>query len=161
MRVLCADDVAAIEEHFARRRIDAGNRARDQNLSPEPLCLLQRTTGKFIAGYPAGKSQVVLDARRRPGLSTGRLALDDDRAQSFRSPINRRGEAGRPATDNRYIVFAEAGTGLQAEAICDIAHFGPIEHSSIGESQHRAVAIRRTGFRAKAPTVPAHRASTS
>ena len=103
-----ADDVAAVEEHFARRRIDARDGARDQDLRPEPPRLLERATGELVARDAARKSEIVLDPRRRPGLSAGRLALDDDRAQPFGRAVDRRGEAGRPAADDRDVVLVGA-----------------------------------------------------
>ena len=106
-----ADDVAAVEEHLARRRIDAGDRARDQDLRPEPPRLLQRAAGQLVAGDAAGKAEIVLDPRRRPGLSAGRLALDDDRAQPFGCAVDRRRKAGRPAADDRDVVFGGAWRG--------------------------------------------------
>src|SRR4029077_8067132 len=69
----CPDDVATVEKHFARRRIDARDGARDQDLRSEAPRLLECATGQLVARDPAGKSEIVLDPRGGPGLSTGRL----------------------------------------------------------------------------------------
>ena len=45
----CPDDVVTIEKHFARRWIDARDRARDKNFRPKPPRLLKCATGKFVA----------------------------------------------------------------------------------------------------------------
>src|SRR5260221_9760590 len=65
----CPNDVITIEKHFARLRIDAGDGACDQNFRPQPLRLPQGATGKFVSRDSAGKSKIVLNPRRRPGLS--------------------------------------------------------------------------------------------
>ena len=91
-----ADDVVAIEENLARRRIDASDRARDQNLRPESPRLLECATRELVARDAAGEAEIVLDARRCPGLTAGRLALDDQRCavpRTRRIPPPR----GRPA----------------------------------------------------------------
>src|SRR5947207_1582353 len=71
-------DVVAIEMNFTRSRIDASDRARDQNFRPEALCLLQRAARELVARNAAGEAEIVLDARRRSGLTTWSLALHDD-----------------------------------------------------------------------------------
>jgi hypothetical protein len=58
--------------------------------------------------------------------------------------VDRRGKAGRPAADNGDIVFGSACAGLQAEAIGEIAHVGPLDHRSIREPHHRTIVGRWT-----------------
>ena len=43
------DDVVAIEVNLTRCRIDASDRARDQNLRPEPPCLLECAARELVA----------------------------------------------------------------------------------------------------------------
>ena len=95
-----AQHVAAVERNFARRRVDAGDRARDQDLCAEPPRLMQRAGGKFVTGNPAGKAEIVLDPRGGARLAAGRLALDDDRAQPLGCAVDRSRQAGRPAADD-------------------------------------------------------------
>ena len=142
--------------------IDARDRARDQDLRPEPPGLLERAARKLVARDAAGKAEIVLDARGRPGLAAGRLALDDDRAQSFGCTVDRRREAGRPATDDRDVVFARArrwsaGRGARQ---CR-APAGRLSTCAVGQPQHRAIAVLRARFRARASPVPARRASAN
>src|SRR4030095_6366907 len=82
------DDIVAIEDNLSRRRIDASTRARDQYLRPEPPGLLECAARKLVARDAAGKAEIVLDARRRPGLTSGRLALHHHGAQSLRRTVN-------------------------------------------------------------------------
>ncbi len=135
--------LAPVQQHFARCGTEADHRARDQNFSPEPFRLLQGTTGKFVAGDTAGKSQVVLDSRGCPGLPPGRLALDNDRSQPFRCAVDRGRKTCRSTAYNRHIVFARAGTGLQTQVICNVADLRPDQHLTVGEPKHGAIALLR------------------
>ena len=85
--------------------------------APSRLRLLERAAGKLVARDAAGKAEIVLDPRGRAGLSAGRLALDDHRAQPFGCAVHRGREAGRPAADDHGVVLGEACAGLQAEAM--------------------------------------------
>jgi hypothetical protein len=57
----CPDDVATVERYFARRRVDAGDRARDRNFRPKSPCLLECATRKFVARDAARKSEIVFN----------------------------------------------------------------------------------------------------
>ena len=126
------------------RWIDASDGAGNQDFRPEPPSLLECAAGKFVAGDPARKSEIILNSRRRSGLSTGRLTLDNDRAQSLGCAVDGRGKAGRPTADNGDIVFGSACAGLKAEAICEIAHFGPLDDRSVREPHHGTIVGRWT-----------------
>src|SRR6266404_2982998 len=56
--------------------------ARDQDLRPEAPRLHQRAARQLVPRDAAGKSEIVFDPRGGPGLTSRRLALDDERAQS-------------------------------------------------------------------------------
>ena len=137
------DDVVAIEADLTRCRIDAGDRARDQYLRPEPPCLLQRAARKLVARDAAGEAEIVLDARRRPGLASGRLALDHQRAQSLGRAVHGRREAGRPAADDDGVVLGKTCARLQAKALGEVARRGSTEQRPVGQPQHRAIVVRR------------------
>src|SRR5262249_27255605 len=70
-----AEDVAAVEVHLAARRVDARDRARDEDLGAEPARLLQRAARELVAGDTRREAEVVLDPRGRARLTAGRLAL--------------------------------------------------------------------------------------
>ena len=63
------DDIVAVEGDFARRRIDAGDRARDQDFRAEPPRLLQRAARKLVARDAARESRDSSRSARtsRPG----------------------------------------------------------------------------------------------
>jgi hypothetical protein len=144
----CAHHVAAaVESDFARRRIDAGDQARDQDFRAEPTRLLERAAGKLVARDPIRKAEIVLDPRRHAGLSPRDLALDDNRAQPFGCAVDRRRQARRSAADDRDIVFRRSGARPQAEAVGKVAHLRPEHHVSVSETHRRPVAIQRHRFR--------------
>ena len=157
----CPDDVVPVQQHFARRWTDAGDGARDQNFSPEPLRLLQGATGKFVAGDPAGKSEIVLDSRGCPGLTTGGLALDNDRAQPFGCAVDRRRKTSWTAADNRDIVFAGARHWSADRG--DLQHRAPAAGRSPRRRRAEARGNRRPvgEVQAKASPTPAHPASAN
>ena len=105
------DNIDPVEENLVLCWIDARDRPRYQNFSPQPPCLLKGTTRKLVAGYATRKAEVILDARRRSGLSAGRLSLDYDGAKPFGRPVDRRGKASRPTTDNRNINWLAEKSG--------------------------------------------------
>src|SRR5262245_44267349 len=73
--------VDAVQEDLARRRIDVGDRARDQDLRPETLRLLERPPRQLVPGDAPRKSEIVLDPRGGLRLTSRRFALHDERAQ--------------------------------------------------------------------------------
>ena len=100
-----AQHVAAVEVHLPRVRVDARDRARDEDLGAEPPRLLQRAARELVARHARGEAEVVLDPRRRPGLAARRLALDDDRPQSLGRAVHRGGEARRAGADDHRVVL--------------------------------------------------------
>src|SRR5581483_5148243 len=129
-------------EQRARRWIDAIDGARDQDLGAEAPRLLEGAARELVARDAARESEIVLDARRRPGLSARRLALDDDRAQAFRRAVHGGGEARRAAADDRDVVLALAGAGRESEANGELAHAGPRDDRAVRQPEHREIRIR-------------------
>ena len=89
----------------ARRRVDARDRPRDEDLGAEPPRLLQRAARQLVARDARREAEVVLDPRRRAGLAAGRLALDHDRAQALRRAVHGRRQPGRPGADDHGVVL--------------------------------------------------------
>jgi hypothetical protein len=114
----------------------------DQNFGPQPPCLLESSAGEFVAGYAARKAEVILDPRRRSGLSAGRLSLNHDSAKSFGCPVDRRGEASRSTTDNRNIELGGSRRSLEPKTACKIPHFEFFDYGTVGQSRHRTIGSR-------------------
>src|SRR6266481_2000039 len=104
-----AQDIAVIEEDLTGRRVYARDGARDQNLRPKSPRLLQGATREFVPGNSVGEPQIVLDPRGCPGLASGCLTLDNDRAHPFGCAVHRRCQASRSAADDYGVVFSKAG----------------------------------------------------
>ena len=100
-----AEHVAAVEVHLTRVRVDARDRARDEDLGAEPPRLLERAARELVAGDARREAEVVLDPRRRAGLAARGLALDDDRPQPLRRAVHRGGEPGRAGADDHRVVL--------------------------------------------------------
>src|SRR5574342_438789 len=118
------DDIAAIEVDLARSRIDASDGARDQNLRPETPRLLECPTCELVARDAARETEIVLDARGRPCLAAGCLALNHEGAETLGRAVYRRRETCRAATDDHGVVFGKACARLKAEALGEGARCG-------------------------------------
>ena len=86
-----------IQHHLARRPPDlqADNRSRSQQLSPEMLSLQPRPLGQLVAGHPIGEAEVVVDPRALTRLSASCRPLDDDGLETLRRCVDCGAKAGR------------------------------------------------------------------
>ena len=132
-----AEDVASVQGDGARGCVDAGDRARDEHLGPEPLRLLMGAAAELLARDAGGEAEVVLDPRRRAGLPAGRLALDDDRAQALGGAVDGRGETGRSAADHDGVVLGVGGLRLQAEPVGHLSERRLDDRPAVGEADLR------------------------
>src|SRR6185369_5605852 len=107
------------------------------DLGAESLRLRHGTSSGISTREARGKTEIILDARAGACLSTGRAALHENRAQSFRSAVHRRGESRRPAADHDEIVERFLRTRLHAEAFGELARTGVREPATVGKQHHR------------------------
>ena len=84
---------ALVERGHARGR--SAPRRRTSPPAPSPA----RSSSR--AGDARREAEVVLDPRALPGLAAGGLALDQHRAQPLRRAVDRGGQPGRAAADDR------------------------------------------------------------
>ena len=81
--------------------IEPDGRPRDGHLGAEFFRLGERASGERQPGDPGGESQIVLDPRARPGLSSRCGAFQDQHIESLRRGVYRRAQARRsPAHDD-------------------------------------------------------------
>lgn len=142
-----AHRLGAVEDHRARRRIDADAAARRQDLRPEPPRLLQRPAGELVARDAVRKAEIVLDARRRSRLAAGRLALHDQGAQPLGCAVDRGREAGGAAADDHGVVLGRVRDRLQAEQLGELARLRPDANRAVGEPHRRKITLRRPRHR--------------
>ena len=154
MMVRAAQHVAAVEVDRARRRVEAGDRPRDEDLGAEPARLLQRALAELVARDAGREAEIVLDPRRRAGLAAGRLALDHDRAQALRGAVHGGGEAGRPAADDDRVVLRGGGARLQPEQLGDVA-------AAAGRTSVVPPPARSAGSRSSGGSAPPQRSAAS
>ena len=57
-----AQHVAAVEVHVPMRRVDAGDRSRDEDLGAQAARLLERAARELVAGHAGREPEVVLDS---------------------------------------------------------------------------------------------------
>lgn len=91
---------------------------RDQ-LGAELQGLEVAAIGQVGAGQAGGEAHVVLDLRAGPRLAARAEAVQHDRAQPFRRPVDRRGQPRRPRADDHEVERLGADPPLQPEALGD------------------------------------------
>jgi hypothetical protein len=142
-----AQHVAAVQVELPAARVDAGDRAGDEDLGAEAARLLQGAAGQLVAGDAGGKAEVVLDPGGGAGLAAGSLALDDDRPQSLGGAVDGGREAGWPGTDDHRVVFGGGGLGVHAEQVRDPAQARPHRGLAVDDADRRPVfGVRQWAF---------------
>src|SRR5581483_4601208 len=101
--------------------------------------LLERTARELVTGNPRGKAEVVLDARRGAGLTSGRLALDDKRAQPLRCAVHRGRKSGRARADHDRVVLRTARLGSEPQQLRDATEAGAHDRLPVGEADRGTV----------------------
>ena len=134
-----AEDVAAVEVHLPRRRVDPRDRPRHEHLGAEPPRLLQRAARELVARDARGEAEVVLDPGRGAGLAAGRLPLDHDRAQTLGRAVDGRGEPSRAGADDDGVVLGGGGLGGEAEQLRHPAQLRPDDRLPVDHPDRRAV----------------------
>ena len=136
-------DVAAVEVHLLRRRVDPLDRPGHEDLGAEPPGLLQRAARELVARHARREAEVVLDAGRRPGLAAGRLSLDHDRPQALRRAVHGRGEAGGAGADDDRVVVRRGRLRAEAEQLGHAPQLRPRHRPAVDEADDREVAVAR------------------
>ena len=82
------------------------------SISAPNLTRLQTgTLGEVDAGDALREPEVVLDARARPGLTAGYLALDDTGVQALGGGVHRGGQPGGAGAHDHEVVGVESTVG--------------------------------------------------
>ena len=138
-----AQDVAAVEVHVTGRRVDPRDRARDEDLGTQPVCLLERPAGQFAARDARGEAEVVLDPRGRARLPSRRLALDRDRSQAFGRAVDGGCQTGRSSADDHGVVLRGRRLGRDVEELGHPAHLRAHHGLAVHDAKGGVVTIRR------------------
>ena len=91
--------------------LEPDGRGRKLKVGSELLGLDDGALGQFAAGKTGGKPEVVLDPRRRRGLSAAGDGVDHDGAQALGRAVHRGGQAGGPGTHDQQVREATARSG--------------------------------------------------
>ena len=89
--------------------VHRGHFTRCDQLRSKTGRLGNRSSGQISAADALGKSEVVLDARTRPGLAAWRLSFEEYGRQALGGAIHSCSESGRSAADDREVVERRLG----------------------------------------------------
>src|SRR4051794_3531616 len=129
--------------HVMPRRVDRCDLARHEDLRAEPSRLLQCAACQLAPGDAGREAEVVLDPRGRPRLPAGCLALDDDRPQSFRCPVDGSRKSGWTRADDHGVVLRSGRLRLEAEELGHPAQSRPHDGLPCHDAKGGIVAVHR------------------
>ena len=109
-----SDPSSKITTRDGPRALEPDDLPRGEQLGTEAQGLAARPLGELRAGDPVGEAEVVLDAGALPGLATGRLALDEDGAQTLACAVHGGTQACRSGADHDKVVEIGGRFGGQA-----------------------------------------------
>ena len=125
------------------RRVDAGDRAGDEDLGPEPVRLLERPLRELVPGDARREAEIVLDPRGRAGLSAGRLALDHDRLEALGRSVHGRGQPRGAGADDHGVVLRCVRLGLDLEHLGHPAQLRAHHRLPVDDPESGVVALGR------------------
>ena len=122
--------------------IEMGDLQRDGDLHAEFQRLIEGPAGERHAGDAGGEAEIILDARRRAGLSAKGAGIEHDHRQTLRPGVDRRREPGGPRADDRHVID-QVGIeiGRDAEAGSGLCVGRPPQHCPVG-TEHQAAGPR-------------------
>ena len=97
--------------------LQRGGRAGGDQFGAELLRLSARPIGQLAARHPVRKAEIVLDPRALAGLTAGRGAFDEHRAQPLGSAVDGGGQARGSTTDHDQVVELLRRRGGQAQRV--------------------------------------------
>ena len=100
------ENVASIQRDGHVGRVDGFDPAGHDDLSAQPLRLLQRPAREFVPGDAVWEPRVVLDPGRGAGLPARGEGLDQPRLQALGGAVDRRRQTRRPAAHDHHVVVA-------------------------------------------------------
>jgi len=95
------DETAVV---WIARRIKSDHLVWDRHLYPKFLCLVVGADHQSHAGDAGRKSQIVLDPSRGTSLTAERTAVENKRAETFRSGIDGGRKARRAGANDRCVI---------------------------------------------------------
>ena len=118
-------------------RVDAFDPAGHDDLSAQPLGLLQRPARELVPGDAEWEPRVVLDPGRGAGLPARGEGLDQPRLQAFGGAVDRRRQTRRPAAHDHHVVVRPAWRDRQSSDGGDGTHRWGNQPSAVAQHHHR------------------------
>ena len=118
--------------------LERARRPGNRDVSPELLRLNERAARQILSADAKGKTKIVLDPGARPGLPSGRIALDDQNLKPFGRAVNSGGQPARPRPDHNQVVYdVFIDSLIEPEAFGSSCVAGVSEHQLAAADQHR------------------------
>ena len=142
----CNDHRAAVDD-LAARQLDrivavvagqAGGLGWNDQARAQPPRLEDGALSQLASRDPCREPKVVLDPRRRAGLSAERDRVDRLRVESFRGAVERGGEASWSTADDDQVAHRRRLTmRTETEHRCELRIGGVAEHASAADHDRR------------------------
>src|SRR5437667_8830244 len=112
----------------------------EQHLGTELLRLYVRPRGQIVSGHPRWKTQIVLDPRTGPGLTSGRIGLHQQDVKTFGGTVNRGGQSSRSCADDDQITHKRlVDIFVEPEAVGNFPVAGIVQHGFAATDGHRNI----------------------
>ena len=102
-------------------KVSPDDRRGDGQVRPELVGLRHGALGQLAAGDAGGEAEVVLDPHAAAGLPPGPDALQHERAQPLRGPVDGGGQPGRAGPDHHQVVGLPVDRPAEAEGLGQLA----------------------------------------
>ncbi len=124
-----------------RSQINLAAERATATLGAELLGLVEGAAGEGLPRDPGGEAEVVLDLRARAGLTSRRVALEDEHVEPLAGGVHRGGEPGRTRAHHEEIPHRGHGeVGVVAERVRELLDRGAPEHQRVATDDDGYVA---------------------
>src|SRR5208283_2381104 len=126
--------IGQVTNSFARQELASDTLAQDEDLRAKVSSLFARSFRQVGAADASRKAEVILDLGAGAGLSAHRKALDHDRLQTLRRPINSGAGPCRSSPVDGEVVFRAGRTLKQSELFADLPEGRALRSRAIGKN---------------------------
>ncbi len=118
--------------------IEVRDLQRNGDLGAEFLRLAERAAGERQARNAGRKAEIVLDARRCPGLAAERALIQHDDRKPLGGRIDRGRETRRAGADHSHVIgLGQIELGRDAETHAGFGIGRPLQHRAVRTDHHR------------------------
>src|SRR5271167_4235961 len=136
--------IGQVTNSFARQELASDTLAQHEDLRAKVSSLFARSFRQIGAADASRKAEVILDLGAGACLSAHRKALDHDRLQTLRRPINSGAEPCRSGLVDGEVVFRAGRTLKQSELFADLPKGRALHSRAIGKNANRQPLIMQS-----------------